>query len=292
MNPLVVRFLEMQAAEKGASPNTIAAYMRDLAAFEESFGGAIEKAGAADIRAFMARAGFANRTGARRLAALRSFFKFLHEERLIASNPSEGVEPPKLGRALPKFLSVGDVEKIIAAARRDVRLDFMLELVYATGLRVSELVSLPLKTVVKTEALEVMGKGSKERMVPLNDSAREKLAAYLKTRKPAGSKWLFPSYGKSGHLTRDGFFKLVKAAALAAGLDPELVSPHTFRHSFASHLLAGGADLRSIQAMLGHSDISTTQVYTHIQAEKLTGAMAAHPLAKRRAGASGASCPS
>jgi len=281
MNPLVIRFLEMQAAEKGASPNTIAAYMRDLAEFERSLGRALETASSDDIRAFMAKRGFASRTGARRLAAVRSFFKFAHEERLISSNPAEGVEPPKLGKQLPKFLSVADVEKIIAAAKKDARLDFMLELLYATGLRVSELVSLPLKAVIKTESLEVMGKGSKERMVPLNGPAREKLSSYLKSRKPAGSKWLFPSYGASGHLTRDGFFKLVKNAAAAAGISPELVSPHTFRHSFASHLLANGADLRSIQAMLGHSDISTTQIYTHIQADKLAGAMKAHPLASQ-----------
>jgi integrase/recombinase XerD len=203
----------------------------------------------------------------------------------------QGIELPKRNKALPKYLAEEDIEAIISSAddvRHSVRLRALIEILYASGLRVSELVGLPMAAISRGR-LMVQGKGSKERMVPIHQTACAAIEEYMQVRHaffPAGRKaspYLFPGIGKSGHLTRDGFFKILKKCALLAGIDPGKVSPHVLRHSFASHLLAGGANLRAIQTMLGHEDISTTQIYTHVLPEKLKTAVASyHPLAKRR----------
>jgi integrase/recombinase XerD len=279
----------MMAAERGAAANTIAAYAGDLAEFEKAAGTrGLLRADKAAIRAWLAsleRRGISAKSQARKLSAVSGFFMFAMSEGLVKENPASGIFPPKVGKSLPKYLSRAEVEKIIAAAHaRDdaagARLDFMLELLYATGLRVSELVSLPKSALIKNEMLEVMGKGSKERLVPLNAASIEKMRRYLAAHK-AESKYLFPGSGATGHLTRGAFFKQLKDAAVAAGIDSARASPHVFRHSFASHLLENGADLRAVQAMLGHSDIATTQIYTHVMDSRLREAVAKnHPLAK------------
>ena len=297
-------FLEMLAVERGASDNTIAAYRRDLghyAGFLASRRSSPEAAVTRDIRDYLAaldRAGLAARTSARRLSALRQFYRFLFEEGLREDNPAVAIDSPHLGRALPKVLSEGEVDALLAAARthggpRGLRLVALLELLYATGLRVTELVGLPHAAARRDpRVLIVTGKGNKERMVPLSDPARAALAAYLAERRaflpPRGaSPWLFPSRrDPKRHLTRHRIGQLLKDLALEAGLDPSKVSPHVLRHAFASHLLDHGADLRSVQQMLGHADISTTQIYTHVLNERLQRLVTEHhPLAKRdRAG--------
>jgi integrase/recombinase XerD len=234
----------------------------------------------------------APRTGARRLSALRQFYRFLYAEGLRGDEPTAALDSPHQGRPLPRVLSESEVDALLAAARsRDgpegLRLAALVEVLYATGLRVSELVALPLAAVRRDpRVLLVRGKGGKERMVPLGEPAREALSAYLEVRRrfcPAGRdpRWLFPSRAASGHLTRHRFAQLLKALAVEAGVDPGKVSPHVLRHAFASHLLEHGADLRAVQQMLGHADISTTQIYTHVLNERLRRLVETHhPLAR------------
>jgi integrase/recombinase XerD len=300
----VESFLEMMAVERGASPHTLAAYGRDLADFGESLKGDVVTATPGDLTAYVAtlkRRNMAPRTAARRISCLRQFYKFLFAENLRGDDPTATLDAPKQGRSLPKYLTESEVEALLIAARdmprRPARATALLELLYATGLRVSELVGLPLAAVRGTQALIVRGKGSKERMIPIGAAAREAIESYLAVRagdipvqaqakgkgaapRTPNSPWLFPSDGKTGHLTRDGFSKLLTEIAVAAGISPSRVSPHVLRHSFATHLLAHGADLRSLQQMLGHADISTTQIYTHVLEERLRRLVTDHhPLA-------------
>jgi len=292
-------FLEMMAAERGAARLTIAAYQNDLddfAAFTAQRGGAPERASVEDLRSYLARlarAGLSSRTSARRLSVLRQFHKFLLLEGVRPDDPTIQLDAPRLGRPLPKILGAAEVAALIAAAERragpeGLRLRCLLELLYATGLRVSELVTLPTARLREARFLLVRGKGGKERLVPLSDPARAALADYLEARgdflaEGATSPFLFPSRGAEGHLTRRRCGQLLKELAVAAGIDPARVSPHVLRHAFASHLLDGGADLRSLQQMLGHADIATTQIYTHVQGERLrTLVETHHPLVRKK----------
>ena len=295
--PLVESFLEMLVAERGASANTLAAYGRDLddlAAFLTARKRGVTDARASDLHAYLqglSRAGMAASTTARRLSALRQFHRFLVDEGLRAEDPSAALDSPGRVRALPKLLDESEVELLLEQARRrpgpeGVRLLALLELLYATGLRVSELVGLPLAAVARDQRVVVVrGKGGKERMIPVGEPARKALADYRSLRSRflrngADSPWLFPSRSESGHITRHRFAQMLKALALEAGLDPAKVSPHVLRHAFATHLLAHGADLRSVQQMLGHADISTTQIYTHVLDERLRALVQEHhPLA-------------
>ncbi len=292
----------MLAVERGASVNTLHAYRRDLtqlSGFLVKRGKRLDDADADDLRAYLgalAHAGMAPRTSARRLSALRQFYRFLLAEGVRQDDPSMVIDPPRQGRLLPKLLSESEVEALIAAARRragpeGVRLVALIELLYATGLRVTELVGLPLSAVARDEpALIVRGKGGKERLVPLSGVARAALAVYRKVRPQfirdeKASPWLFPSRAANGHLTRHRFAQLLKELARDAGVEPAKVSPHVLRHAFASHLLDHGADLRSLQKMLGHADISTTQIYTHVLKERLAHLVSEHhPLAGDDAG--------
>lgn len=304
MSRHVEAFLEMASAERGVSANTREAYARDLAdfaAFLAARGGAVEAAGAGDIREYLARLarrGLSPRTGARRLSALRQFHRFLLAEGVRADDPCQVIDSPRRGRSLPKVLREAEVEALLVAARQargpeGVRLLALLELLYATGLRVSELVSLPVNAVTRDLRLVIVrGKGDKERMIPLTPPAGEAVAAYGRVRerflargeiRNAVSPWLFPSRSGTGHLTRQRFAQMLKRLANDAGLDPKKVSPHVLRHAFATHLLDHGADLRAVQQMLGHADISTTQIYTHVQAERLKALVHDHhPLASAR----------
>ena len=287
-------FLEMMAAERGAAANTIAAYRRDLAdldRFLAARGVAAHHAGIDDLRAYLADLhgrGLVARSAARRLSALRQFYRFLLTEGVRADDPTGALDGPRLGRTLPKYLSEEEVAAILAAARArqgvaGMRALALLELLYATGLRVSELVGLPAASVAREKkVLIVRGKGAKERMVPLGEPARAAIAAWLAVREPRASKWLFPGGGRGGHFTRSSFARLLIELAAEAGIAAARVSPHVLRHSFASHLLAGGADLRSVQQMLGHADIATTQIYTHVlDARRKSLVAQAHPLAKK-----------
>jgi integrase/recombinase XerD len=296
-------FLEMLAAERGAARLTLAAYRADLialSAFLARRGVSIEQADAAalhDFIAAMTAKELAPRTLARRLSATRQFFRFLVSDGARTDDPTVDLDPPRLGRPLPKILAEAEVERLIATAAtwpgaEGARLRVLLELLYGAGLRVSELVGLPLAAAQRDPRfLMVRGKGGKERVVPLSPPARRALAAHLECRGeflPEGnaaraSRWLFPSRGAEGHLTRQRCGQLLKELALAAGLDPGRLSPHVLRHAFASHLLDHGADLRSVQQMLGHADIATTQIYTHVQSERLRRLVeTAHPLARRK----------
>lgn len=296
-------FLDMLAAERGARPNTLAAYRSDLDDFSDylsSNGTRLVNATSDDIRGYLgdlARRGLQPSSVARKLSAVRQLYRFLYAERYRSDDPAAILEGPKRGRSLPKTLSIAEVERLIVAARteaenaqlsaselqRAVRLHCLLELLYATGLRVSELVALPASAARRDQRmLMVRGKGGKERMVPLNDAARQAMARYhalLKETKHRDSAWLFPSFGQDGHLTRQHFARDLKDLAAHCGLRPESVSPHVLRHAFASHLLQNGADLRVVQTLLGHSDISTTQIYTHILEERLKNLVRdLHPL--------------
>jgi len=293
-------FIEMLTAERGASKNTEAAYSADLKALEAFLARRRQKPATADAEALRAYlksldyVGMTPRTVARRLSVMRQFFRFLLAERMREDDPASALDSPRLGRPLPKVLSRVEVDRLIAAAEAKGGVDggrmaTLLEILYATGLRVSELVTLPLIAVERDPAvLMVRGKGDKERLVPLSDPARAAIASWLRVRagllaEGASSRFLFPSRGRTGHLTRQRFAQLLKEAALAADLDPARVSPHVLRHAFASHLLEGGADLRSVQLMLGHADIATTQIYTHVLDEKLRSLVQEkHPLARRR----------
>lgn len=293
----VEMFLEMMAAERGASPRTIEAYRRDLAdvtAFFKVRGLELGAATVEDVRMYLDKlqhASMAPRTAARRLSCLRQFYKFLFVEGVLKDDPTVALDSPRLGRPLPKFLTEVEVESLLLAARevegaKGQRLTAMLELLYATGLRVSELVSLPLAAIGGKPTIIVRGKGGKERLIPVGQAAREAVDKYIAVRphflttKIKSSPWLFPAPAKKGHLTRVAFAVMLKDIAIRAGIEPSRVSPHILRHSFATHLLAHGADLRSLQQMLGHSDISTTQIYAHVLDERLKKLVTEnHPLA-------------
>jgi integrase/recombinase XerD len=317
---LLEQFLEMMAAERGAARNTLAAYQRDLDDFLAY--ASAQKASPLKLRralieaylASLAQAGLSSLTQARRLSAIRQFFAFLYTEKHRADNPAATLEGPRPQRALPDTLSEAEMQALLEASARgaspaDKRLCAMLELVYASGLRVSELVSLRLGALqvregsqrVEAEFLLVSGKGNKERLVPVGARAREALSAYLAVRhvflvaptrkrtrktaatgaKPPASPFLFPYHRAEGYITRQQFGVMLKQLAVRAGLNPQRVAPHTLRHSFATHLLDGGADLRVIQELLGHSDIATTQIYTHVAGARLRKLVEEkHPLAK------------
>ncbi|MCP3393984.1 site-specific tyrosine recombinase XerD [Bradyrhizobium sp. CCGB12] len=305
-------FLDMLAAEQGAGPNTLDAYRRDLTDFSEFLdrvGHSFADAETQTLRDYLAdldTRGFKSTSVARRLSAMRHLFRFLLNERIRTEDPAAILSGPKRGRGLPKVLSIGDVDRMLRRAKelseaedaspskrlRSLRLYCLLEVLYATGLRVSELVALP-RSAAKRDArmIVVRGKGNKERLVPLNDASRQAMADYLaateaakadKKNGVATSKWLFPSFGESGHLTRQHFARDLKELAVASGLQARLVSPHVLRHAFASHLLHNGADLRIVQTLLGHTDISTTQIYTHVVEERLKSLVRdLHPLAEK-----------
>jgi len=305
----IAAFIEMMMAEKGAAANTLDAYRRDLAdftAFLGQSGVAVHDAQKADIARYLQSlsvAGLKPASRARRLSAVRQLYKFLEAEGVVRESPAEGIAAPGKARALPKTLSVDEVDRLIATAAeatrgvsgrdlvRAMRHHCLLEMLYATGMRVSELVSLP-RSVLKGDPrlLAIRGKGGRERLVPLNAGAREALARYLSlgTAPEDGvapmiaTRYLFPSRAGGGHLTRQRFAQDLKETAIRAGLDPERVSPHVLRHAFASHLLDRGADLRSVQSLLGHADISTTEIYTHVLEERLKRLVTEHhPLAKK-----------
>jgi integrase/recombinase XerD len=301
---LIELFLDMLAAERGASANTLDAYRRDLADFSADLTEAGDSIAAADSDALrghlgrLAKRGLAAATVARRLSAIRQLYRFLYSEGHRSDDPAAVIEGPKRGRSLPKVLSVKQVDDLLAQARegmkaeakserlRAARLNCLLEVLYATGLRVSELVSLPEAAARRDQRMLVIrGKGGRERLVPLNDQAKRTMADYLALRTEAKldkSKWLFPSFGESGHLSRQHFARELKALAAVAGLKAAQVSPHVLRHAFASHLLQNGADLRVVQTLLGHADISTTQIYTHVLEERLKSLVRdLHPLAEK-----------
>lgn len=303
------QFLDMLAAERGAARNTLSAYARDLSDFEawvsttnrNSFG-----ARPTDIGGYLrtlSETGLAPASRARKLSTLRQYYKFLVAEDLIDEDPTHGIAGPRQERALPRTLSATEVDRLIEKAQariapshgrdkvRALRLYCLLELLYATGMRVTELVSLP-RQVLDGDArvLTIKGKGGRERLVPLNTSARLALDRYLALgsdpadglSSPIRTRWLFPSKSAEGHLTRQRFAQDLKGVAEEAGLDPERVSPHVLRHAFASHLLDRGADLRAVQQLLGHADISTTEIYTHVLEERLRKFVQDHhPLARR-----------
>jgi integrase/recombinase XerD len=291
-------FHEMLTAERNVSTNTLAAYQRDLKDAADALRdrGDLADASVDALRSYLEGLGrqkLKPATAARRLSALRQFFKFLVTEGLRTDDPTAALDAPKRGRPLPKVLSESEVIAMIdAVAREDkaaaLRLGALIELIYASGLRVSELVSLPLAAAKRDQPfLVVRGKGAKERLVPLGEAAKQALAAYVAVRAKflprsvKASPWLFPSSGRSGHLTRERVFQLLKQAAIKAGIDPARVSPHVLRHAFATHLLDRGADLRALQKMLGHADIATTQIYTHVATGRLATLVAeAHPLAR------------
>jgi len=291
-------FLDALRAERGAADNTAAAYARDLGdlcAHLAARGRDPGTARRADLEGWLAALdaqGLAASTRARKLSAARGLFRFAYEEGWRADDPAARLTGPRRARALPATLSVADVDKLFAALETtwtgDARLRAraLMEVAYATGLRVSELVGLPVAAARgDPRVLLVRGKGGRERLVPLTDPARAALAAWLSARDAAQtgarpSPWLFPSRGASGHLTRERFFQMVKELALAAGLNPAHVSPHALRHAFATHLLQNGADLRAIQELLGHADIATTEIYTHVLDARLKALVALHPLAQ------------
>jgi len=291
-------FLEMLAAERGAAPHTLAAYRSDLADLARFLGGRgtrLEAADAALLHAYLAAAtALAPRTLARRISAMRQFYKFMVIDGIREDDPTTGLDTPALGRPLPKILSETEVAGLIAAARawpgaEGIRLVCLVELLYATGMRISELVTLPLAAAQRDPRfLVISGKGGRERVVPLNEPSRHAIIVYLGCRDrfldgSRPSRWLFPSRGRAAHLTRQRGAQLLKELAVKAGLDPGRLSPHVLRHAFASHLLDHGADLRSVQQMLGHADIATTQIYTHVLGERLRKLVeGAHPLARRK----------
>lgn len=274
-------FLEALSAEKGRSQKTLTAYSSDLHHAEESIGDLLTATND-DIQNYLSHLPDKASSVARKASSLRTFYKFLMLEKIITKNPTANLELPKRGRSLPKYLSPEEIELLISSSgdiKTSVRLRCMIELLYASGLRVSELCELPM-TANLGDRLLIHGKGAKERLVPMHEAAQSALHKWLEIRGDTDSKYVFPTNSQSGHITRDGFFKILKKCAVLAGIDPHRVSPHVLRHSFASHLLAGGANLRVIQTMLGHEDISTTQIYTHVLPEKLRDTVeSAHPLA-------------
>lgn len=298
-------FLDMIATERGASQNTIEAYRRDLddyAAFLAAKGSSIAGAVTDEVRAYLAallKRGMAANSSARKLSAIRQLHRFLYAEGKRKDDPAAVLEGPRRGRALPKVLSVAEVTRLFEAARaaadkararpaehvRALRLICLLEALYATGLRVSELIALPAAAArAEGGTITVRGKGGKERLVPLGQAAQKAMRDYRKLvveAKIGETRWLFPSFGDSGHITRQHVARELKELASAAGIDPRKMSPHVLRHAFASHLLANGADLRVVQALLGHADVSTTQIYTHLLDERLKSLVRdLHPLAE------------
>lgn len=306
----VEAFLEMMIAERGAANNTIESYSRDLdyaADFLQAKNTNLTAASSDHIRAYlshMAAQGFAATSQSRHLSSLKQFFRFLHDEGLRDNDPTGIIDAPKAQMTLPKTLSEGDVDQLLKVAEdaanssggsqseklQNVRFHALLELLYATGMRVSELVALPRNVLKRNEPfLLITGKGNKERLVPISGAARRALEVYIdihkkhfeEKEKPDNSAFLFPASSKTGHLARQVFARQLKDTAISAGLDVEKISPHVLRHAFASHLLANGADLRAVQELLGHSDISTTQIYTHVLDERLKKLVNEHhPLAK------------
>jgi len=301
----VALFLDMMAAERGASANTLDAYRRDLedvSARLAAAGQSLDSASTEGLEAVLAglRAdGLSAATAARRLSAMKRYYKFLLVEGLRRDNPSTPLRGPKQGRSLPKILTEADVDALFDAAATlegaaGARVRALMELLYAGGLRVTELVSLPLSAFVRAEAcIEVKGKGGRERLVPLTEAALDAVEDYKLLREEhlpedpvkrrRAQAYLFPSrVAKSGHLTRERFAQILRELTLAANMDPARVSPHVLRHAFATHLLANGADLRAVQLLLGHADVSTTQIYTHVLDERLkTLVETAHPLARK-----------
>ena len=281
-------FLEALSAEKGRSPKTLASYESDLRLANDAIPGGLMNANSTTIQKYISNLNDKPSSIARKASALRGFYKFLMLEKIITTNPTTDIELPKREKTLPKFLTVDEIELLISSAgdiKNSTRLRAMIELLYASGLRVSEMCELPI-TGVLGDKLLIHGKGAKERIVPMHDAAINALNKWLAIRgDTCDSKYVFPSSGKTGHITRDGFFKTLKKCAVLSGISPERVSPHVLRHSFASHLLAGGANLRAIQTMLGHEDISTTQIYTHVLPEKLKETVETHhPLSNKKQG--------
>ena len=310
-------FLDAQAAEAGAAKNTLQAYARDLTDFTEWLeraGKDAASAGQTDIEAYLVHCdaqGLARSTRARRLSAIKQLYRFVFDEGLRSDNPAIQIKGPGRDQRLPKTLDLDEVDRLLEAARATGRSEAdklrntcLMELLYATGMRVTELVSLPVASCRgDPQMLLVRGKGGKERLVPMSPPARQTLAAWLERRDAAEeaakakgkpvSAFLFPSDGKAGHLTRNRFFLLVKEFAVKAAISPERVSPHTLRHAFATHLLAGGADLRTIQTMLGHADVGTTEIYTHVLEDRLRELVFdAHPLAQEERRKDAGSTPS
>ena len=298
MTPQIEAFLEMMAVERDASPHTLSAYGRDLADAEMALSdaGGLMKADAEAVEAWFAdlsRRGLSAATAARRRSSARQFYRFVLAEGWRTDDPSRRLDAPKQGRSLPKVLSRTEIDALLAAsaaldAAAGLRLVALVEMAYASGLRVSELLGLKVEAVRRDPAyLIVRGKGGKERLAPLNTAAREAIKAWLVARdarrKPEApdSPWLFPSSGRTGHLTPRRFAQLLDEAAITAGIDPARVSPHVLRHAFATHLLEGGADLRVVQTLLGHVDIATTQIYTHVATDRLAQVVQQnHPLAR------------
>lgn len=285
---LIERFLEMMAAEAGAARNTLAAYATDLRLASEALGGRLADADAEALRRLGDEwAPLARATVARKSASLRRFFAFLADEGLRADDPGDALPRPGAARRLPKTLSSADIERLFTTIEvrlahdppdpADLRLAALFELLYGSGLRASELVSLPRNAVAPDRPYLILrGKGGRERLVPISDRAREAVARWRETVAP-GRPWLFPS-GK-GHLSRVRLFQIVRALAAQAGIPPDRISPHVLRHAFATHLLEGGADLRALQAMLGHADIATTEIYTHVDSKRLVDLVnTRHPL--------------
>ncbi|MEL7189930.1 MAG: tyrosine recombinase [Pseudomonadota bacterium] len=294
MSPAASSFLDMLAAERGAAPNTLAAYQRDLEGAEEAIGdlSSVSRAQVAKLAAIWAD--LAPSSVARKASALRQFFGFAVDEGWRQDDPSGALPQPKTRRPLPKILSHDHVEALFDLAEEEagsgrpaaIRMLALIELLYGSGLRASELVSLPISAVPRdAPLLTVMGKGGQARMVPISQRAGEALEKWCDIRPSmAQSTFLFPSRGKLGHLTRVRLFQMLKDLAARAGIDPKGVSPHVLRHAFATHLLEGGADLRVLQTLLGHADIATTQIYTHVDAARLVELVnARHPLATRSA---------
>lgn len=297
---LIEAFLDMMSAERGASRNTLAAYRRDLIDLAAAV--PLRTATRDDLKKYLATlvaSGMAASSQARRLSAYRQFFAFLYSEGRRPDDPTNAIEAPRRQRPLPKVLSAEDVTKLIEAATVGAalsaegrRLLAMLEILYAGGLRVSELVSLRLSAARSRDGfILVRGKGNKERLAPLNVHAQAAIAAWLEVRDetlPSGvkiSKYLFPSRSADGHITRRRCHQMLKALAVKAGIDPDKLSPHVLRHAFATHLVEGGADLRSVQTMLGHADIATTQIYTHVAKDRLSSVVSsAHPLGRGKSG--------
>lgn len=296
------QFLEMLGAERGAAENTLAAYARDLSHLSENTTGRLQDITRDQVRIYLAilqKAGLSARTQARKLSTIRQFYKFLYAEGIRNDNPVTGIDSPRAGRPLPRLLSEQQVSRLLEVAQgqaqgqagekpnlKTLRSHALIEILYATGLRVTELVSLPLISVQSGEPyIYVRGKGDKERLVPLNRRAIRAIEAYISVMTSQNSgqqgKWLFPSRGAKGHLTRHRFAQILKQLAGEAGISPKSISPHVVRHAFATHLLAHGADLRAVQKMLGHSDITTTQIYTHVLEERLKLLVQQkHPLSK------------
>lgn len=303
-NLLIEPFLEALSAEQACAKNTLLAYLRDLTHFHGYANKPINDISASDIFAYLSyltHSGLSVSTQSRRLSSLRKYFRFLLAESHIDHDPTQKIESPKSRKSLPKTMSIEDVDVLLltAASQQDscgVRLSALLEMMYSSGMRVSELVSLPMSVFPKdlnklrlTQMIHIKGKGGRERIVPLGEPAIRSLENYFLVRDefiPAGLKtspWVFPSGSKNGYLTRVRFFQLIKDLALRAGLNPNLISPHVVRHAFATHLLQGGADLLSIQKLLGHVDISTTQIYTHVATNQIIDLVNTHhPLAKKQ----------